>query len=185
MYVWSGKTFHSVCDCLDLYNRIKFYGNVNASLAFVIKHVDHLIGIRDTVLCPLVTPHGFHKHLPRCVIFHPVPNQVSLPASSPCLPELSLQYWHCFCCANHDNRQAYGIDKRHKEVQHLIRASPLCFAQMLYLINHKDAYLELPYKLCHDNQKHVQGVSPLGILLKIIRSCRQIQCIKELVAQLF
>jgi len=53
---------------------------------------------------------------------------------------------------------------------------------MLYLIDCKDAYLELPYKLCHDDQEHVQGIPPLGILPEIIRSRSQVLCMEKLVA---
>ena len=55
---------------------------------------------------------------------------------------------------------------------------------MLYLVNHEDTYLELPYKLCHNDQQHIQGIPAFCILLEIIRPGSQIQRIEKLVAQL-
>ena len=133
----------------------------------------------------MIPPHGFYKDPPGSIVLHPVPDQVSLSASPSRLPELSLQDRHGLDGPDQDDRQPYGINQRHKEVQHLVRPAALGFAQVLDFVYDKDTDLELPHELCHDDQEHLEGVPSPRVLRKIVCPGCYIYCMKELVAELF
>ena len=133
----------------------------------------------------MIPPHGFYKDPPGSIVLHPVPDQVSLSASPSRLPELSLQDRHGLDGPDQHDRKSYGIDQRHKEVEHLIRPAAFRLAQVLDLINDKDADLELPHELGHDDQEHLEGIPALRVLRKIVCPGRYIHRMEELVAELF
>ena len=86
---------------------------------------------------------------------HPVPEKVSLAASTSGLPELALEYRHCLCRSDHHYRDPYGIDQGDKEIEHLFRPAAFCKAQVLYFIYDQYPDLVEVDQLRHQNH-HAQ-----------------------------